>query len=484
MRLYTEKELKMRERRNIFFWIFIGFVIGCVAISCSGNLMAETADEHPAPAPDDNWPQFRGYRAAGIASDQDLPLTWNVKKGTNILWKTAIPGLGHSSPVVWEDKVFVTTAEGEGRKAYLKVGYYGSSPDNPEKFTHHYRLYCLDKKTGKIIWEKTVYSGLPKVARHVKSSHANCTPATDGQHVLAFFGSQGLYCFDMDGNQLWEKDLGYLDAGAFDVPEIQWGFGSSPIIHEDKVVVLCDVNNQSFIAQLDIESGEEVWRTLRDEQPTWGTPTICEANDRTHILVNGFKHMGSYDFETGGKIWWMKGGGDIPVPTPVTAHGLVFITNSHGRMRPVYAIRLDAQGDISLKPGETSNEFIPWFYPRNGAYQPTPLVYGEYLYICENNGVLTCYEARTGQVMFREKIGGEMSSYSASPVAADGSIYFSDEYGHIHVIKASPQYEHLAVNPMEETCMASPAISGKTLFIRTRSYLYAVGKKDTAGSFF
>jgi len=447
-----------------------------LGVSCSENTAAEKSEAFPTPSSSDNWPQFRGYRAMGIASGQELPVTWDVEKGTGILWKTAIPGLGHSSPVVWGGKIFVTTAEGEGKKAYLKVGSYGSSPDNPEKFTHHYRLYCLDKKTGKIIWEKTAFSGEPKVARHVKSSHANSTPATDGRHVLAFFGSQGLYCYDLDGSLLWTKDLGYLDAGAFDVPEIQWGFGSSPIIHEDKVVVLCDVNNQSFIVQLDIETGEEVWRTLRDEQPTWGTPTIYEADDRTHIIVNGYKHMGSYDFETGEEIWWMRGGGDIPVPTPVIAHGLVFITNAHGRMRPVYAIRLDARGDITLQEGENSNEFIAWFYPRNGGYQPTPIVIGDYLYVCENNGVLTCYEATTGTVMYREKIGGDISSYSASPVAADGMIYFSDEFGNIHVIKASPQYEHLAVNPMGETCMASPAISEKTLFIRARDHLYAISK--------
>jgi outer membrane protein assembly factor BamB len=468
----------MTERRSINIWMIAVLAISLIGSSCSQNQAAEKVEPDSTIDTNDNWPQFRGYRATGIATDQDLPLTWDVKEGTNILWKTAIPGLGHSSPIVWEDKIFVTTAVGEGKEAYLKVGSYGSSPENPEKFTHHYKIYYLDKKTGKIIWEKTAYSGEPKVARHVKASHANSTPATDGKHVLAFFGSQGLYCYDLDGNLMWSKDLGYLDAGAFDVPEIQWGFGSSPIIHEDRVVVLCDVNNQSFIAELDIESGEEIWRTLRDEQPTWGTPTIYQTDDRTHVIVNGYKHMGSYDFETGKEIWWMRGGGDIPVPTPVIAHGLVFITNAHGRMRPVYAIRLDAQGDITLKPGETSSEFVPWFYPRNGGYQPTPIVCGDYLYVCENNGVLTCYEATTGKVMYREKIGGDISAYSASPVAADGRIYFSDEFGNIHVVMASAQYEHLSINTMDETCMASPAISGKTLFIRARSHLYAIGKGD------
>lgn len=460
----------------MFMWAAVVFVIGILGTACSEDTAAERTDAYSSGGGTGNWPQFRGYRASGIASDQDLPLTWDVKRGTHVLWKTPIPGLGHSSPVVWEDRVFVTTAVGEGREAYLKVGRYGESPDNPEDFIHHYRLYCLGTKTGRIIWEQTVYSGKPKVARHVKSSHANSSPATDGKHVLAFFGTEGLYCYDLEGKLLWKRDLGYLDSGAFDVPEIQWGFGSSPIIHKDRVVVLCDVNNQSFIAALDLSTGEDVWRTLRDENPTWGTPTIYEAGDRTHIIVNGYKHIGSYDFETGKEIWWMRGGGDIPVPTPVVSHGLVFITNSHGRMRPIYAVRLDAQGNISLKDDEASNDSIPWFYPRRGAYQPTPIVYGDYLYVCDNSGVLTCYEAATGKEMYRETIGGDLSSYSASPVAADGRLYFTDEYGNIHIIKAGPEYEHLAVNRMDEICMASPAISGRTLFIRARNHLYAVSK--------
>ncbi|MCJ7580390.1 MAG: PQQ-binding-like beta-propeller repeat protein, partial [Candidatus Aminicenantes bacterium] len=344
----------MIYRRQSFKWILVVSVICMLGMACSKNTSAGKTDTVIASNSTDNWPQFRGQGALGIASNQDLPLTWDVKEGTNICWKVSIPGLGHSSPVVWEDKVFVTTAEGEGKEAYLKVGRYGSSPENPEDFIHHYRLYCLDKKTGDMIWERTAYSGKPKVARHIKSSHANCTPATDGQHVLAFFGSQGLYCYDMSGELLWTKDLGFLDAGAFDRPEIKWGFASSPIIYKDKIVVLCDVNNQSFLTVLDIATGEDVWRTLRDENPTWGTPAIHVSEDITQIIVNGYKHLGSYNFETGEEIWWMRGGGDIPVPTPIISSGLVFITNAHGKMRPIYAIKLDAKGDISLAPGETS----------------------------------------------------------------------------------------------------------------------------------
>jgi outer membrane protein assembly factor BamB len=466
------------------FAILTGSIFFVFMLSCANSVSSETTEAIPSSQEatqkhkTENWPQFRGHNASGIAIGQDLPLHWDVKTGTNILWKRPIPGLGHSSPVVWENKLFITTAVGEGKEAYLKVGRYGESPDNPEDYIHHYKIYCLDRKTGDIIWEKTSYSGKPKVSRHIKSSHANCTPATDGKHLIVFFGSQGLYCYDLDGKLLWTRDLGYLDAGAFDVPEIQWGFGSSPIIYEDKVIVLCDVNNQSFITALELETGKDIWRTLRDENPTWGTPTVHKSEGRTQVIVNGYKHIGSYEVETGKPIWWMHGGGDVPCPTPVVSNGLVFITNAHGRMRPIYAIKLEAEGEISLSRDEKSNRYIPWFYPRRGSYQPTPLVLDNLLYIGDNGGILTCYVAETGEQKYRNPIGGDISSYSASPVAADGRLYFSDEYGNIHVVKAGPTYEHLAVNKMDEICMATPAISGKTLFIRARRNLYAIRKGE------
>lgn len=480
---------KMIMHRHVIYRVLILLSVLFLAISCSKSDTSpaeENSNTTGSPNGKEslgvdetgNWRQFRGFHAAGIAVEQDLPLHWDVKSGTNIRWKTPIPGLGHSSPVVWGNRVFVTTAVGEGKEAYLKVGRYGESPDNPEDYVHHYRVFCLDTQTGEIIWERTSYSGKPKVMRHIKSSHANCTPATDGKHLVVFFGSQGLYCYDLDGKLLWSKDLGYLDAGAFDAPEIQWGFGSSPIIYEDKVIVLCDVNNQSFIAALDVNNGEEIWRTLRDENPTWGTPTVHKSESRLQVIVNGYKHIGSYEVETGKPLWWMRGGGDVPCPTPVVGHDLVFITNAHGRMRPIYAIRLDAEGDISLAKGEKSNEYIPWFYPRRGGYQPTPLVYGDYVYVGDNGGVVGYFNAKTGEQLYRGKIGAKLSSYSSSPVAADGKLYFTDEYGNINILKTGPEYEHLAVNAMEEICMATPAIAGQTLFVRARNNLYAISKMD------
>lgn len=424
----------------------------------------------------ENWPSFRGVNASGIAGGQDLPLHWDTVTGKNIKWKIKIPGLGHSSPVVWENKVFITTAKGKDAEPYLRVGLYGESPDNPEDFDHHYMVYCIDRDTGKITWEKTAYVGVPKVSRHIKSSHATCTIATDGKHVAAFFGSQGLYVYDMEGKLLWEKDLGLLDAGAFDRPEIQWGFGSSPVIFKDKLIVLCDVNNQSFIASFDVATGKENWRTLRDETPTWGTPTIHEGKDRTQVIVNGYKHRGGYDFYTGKALWWSSGGGDIPVPTPVIAHDLIFFSSAHGRMRPILAVKLNARGDISLGKDETSNEFVAWAELKKGAYIPTPIVYGDYLYVGRDTGTLTCYKAKTGEEVYKTTIADKRGAYSASPVAADGKIYFTEEHGIIHIIQAGPEYRHLASNKMDAPCMATPAISGKMLFIRTSSHLYAIGK--------
>jgi outer membrane protein assembly factor BamB len=406
------------------------------------------------------------------------PTTWDAEKGINILWRTPVPGLGHSSPVVTGERIFITSAVSSDPEPYLRVGLYGESPDNPEEYIHHFRIYCLDRKTGKVIWERTAHSGIPKVKRHIKSSHASSTAATDGKHVVVNFGSEGLYCYTVDGKKLWQVDLGFLDSGAFNAPEIQWGYGSSPVIHKDKVVVLCDVNNQSFIAAFDVKTGKELWRTLREEVPTWGTPTVHQVGEREQIAVNGWKHIGGYDLATGEEIWRLEGGGDVPVPTPFLAHGLIFISNAHGRMRPIYAIRETARGDISLAEGETANQHIAWSLPRRGSYQPTPIVYGDYLYIGSDNGVLTCYEAKTGKQVYRERIAGVRSAYTASAVAADGKLYFTTEFGDIHVIKAGPEYLHLASNKMGEICMATPAIAKGMLLVRTSKHLFAIAETE------
>jgi len=423
-----------------------------------------------------SWPSFRGLNASGIAEGYPLPATWNVERSENVRWKTPIPGLGLSSPIVWENRIFVSSAISGQDKSGLRIGLYGDIESVKDDTVHRWIVYCVDKRTGKIVWERTAHAGAPKVKRHPKSTHANSTLATDGKHVVAFFGSEGLYCYDMDGKLLWSKDFGILDSGYFSAPEAQWEFGSSPIIFENMVFLQCDVQKGSFIAAFRLTDGSEVWRTSRDDVPTWGTPVIYESGRNAQIVVNGFRHIGGYEARTGKELWKMRGGGDIPVPTPVVFGDMVFITNAHGRLAPVYAIRLSATGDISLQGEQSSNEHVAWSQSRDGSYMATPIVYREHLYNCRWNGVLSCYEARSGNRLYQERLGEGMSAFTASPVAADGKIYIAAEDGDVYVIKAGPKYELLAKNSMGEACMATPAISEGSLFFRTQSHLVAISE--------
>jgi outer membrane protein assembly factor BamB len=434
-----------------------------------------------AASPAQQWPSFRGANAAGVADGTPLPTEWDVPSGKNILWKTPVPGLGHSSPIVWGSRLFVSTSISGAEKSEMKVGLYGDIGSVNDTSTHRWLIYALDTRTGTIAWEKTVVTGVPKVKRHPKATHANSTLATDGTRLVAFFGSEGLYCFDLDGKLLWQKDLGVLNSAFFVAPDAQWEFASSPVIHDDRVLVQCDVLNGSFIAAFSLKDGRELWRTTRDDVPTWSTPTVAMVNGRAQMLVNGFKHAGAYDAETGKEIWRLNGGGDIPTPTPVVAHGFVFLTSAHGPVAPVYAIRADATGDISLKTGESANAGVAWSYSRDGAYMSTPVVYGDLLYNCRVNGVLNVYNARTGERAYQSRLGGGMTGFSSSPVAGDGKVYFPSEDGDVYVVKAGPTFELLAKNVMGAPNMASPAIVGGVIYFRTTTQVVAVGAAAPRG---
>jgi outer membrane protein assembly factor BamB len=335
-------------------------------------------------------------------------------------------------------------------------------------------VMCHDTETGKLLWERVAHTGVPKVKRHTKSTHASSTLATDGRYIVAFFGSEGLYAFDMNGKPVWKRDFGVLDSGFFMAPEAQWAFGSSPIIHGDRVVIQVDVQKDSFVAALDLATGKEIWRTPRQDVPTWSTPAVYSHEGGTQVIVNGWKHIGGYDLATGKEIWRMAGGGDIPVPTPITSHGLIFITNSHGGKSPVYAVKPTARGDITLKDAETSNAHIEWSAARDGAYMQTPLVYGDLLYVCKDNGVLSVFDVKTGQRHFQARLADGRTGFSASPVASNGRIYYTSEEGDVYVIKAGTTFEQLAVNPLGEVAMATPAIADGVMFFRTRGHLVAV----------
>ncbi len=430
-----------------------------------------------APKPGVDWPQFRGISASGVAEGFSLPATWDAKSGTNVIWKTPIPGLGLSSPVVWGDEIFLTTAISGKVDASLKVGLYGDITSVQDDTEHEWRLYALDKKTGATKWQRTVHKAVPKIKRHTKNSHANSTLATDGERLIAFFGSEGLYAFDLTGKPLWKKDLGVLDAGFYMVPEAQWETGSSPVIHDGMVIVQADVQKNSFLAMFDAKDGREVWRVERTDVPTWSTPTIHRVGGRTQILVNGMRHVGAYDFKTGDVIWKLSGGGDIPVPTPVVSDGLVYVTNAHGRDSPVYAIKETATGDVSLKADATSNDGVAWMAPRSGGYMCTPLIYRGLVYIVRYNGVLNVFDARSGERKFEARLAGATSAFTSSPVANDGKVYIASEDGQVFVLAAGPKYEEIAMNQMSTPILATPALSEGRMFLRTGDQIMAIGKK-------
>jgi outer membrane protein assembly factor BamB len=423
-----------------------------------------------------NWPQYRGPSASGLDDSVALPTKWNVTTGENIRWQTPIPGLAHASPIVWGDRVLVATAVKPG-KSELKVGLYGDIDSVNEDESHQWRLLALDKATGRIVWNVLGYEGIPKVKRHTKSSHCNSTPATDGQHIAAIFGSEGLFCFDMAGKLVWKKDLGPMDSGYFDVPSAQWGFASSPVIHDGKVVVLCDVQKGSFLAVFDLADGRELWRTPRKDVPTWGTPSVVTAAGRTQIVVNGWHRSGGYDFATGKELWRLDGGGDIPVPTPIFADGLIFLTSAHGKVRPMRAIRPEASGNITPADAGSTNAAIAWAYPRQGNYMQTPLAVGGSLYACFDLGILTCFDTRTGVIRYSERLSKNGEGFTPSPVSDGRHLYFTSELGNVYVVPTDGKFSVVATNPLEETVMSTPAISDGMLLYRTREKLVAIGKK-------
>ncbi|MEO8678103.1 MAG: PQQ-binding-like beta-propeller repeat protein [Vicinamibacterales bacterium] len=440
-------------------------------------LVGVASAQSPRPRAGIDWPGFRGIDARGVDETAALPVQWNVPESRLVKWRVPVAGLGHSSPVVWGDMVCTTTAISGTPDPQLKVGLYGDITSVVDTTAHKWLVMCFDKQTGALRWERTATTGVPTVKRHPKSTHASSTLATDGNHIVAFFGSEGLYAYDMKGELIWKKDFGLLDSGFYMVPDAQWGFASSPVIHGGRVVVQADVQKGSFVAAFDVRTGRELWRTARADVPTFGTPAVVSMGGRDQVIVNGWKHIGGYDLETGKEVWRMTGGGDIPVPTPIAAHGLVFITNAHGQAAPIFAVKETATGDITLKAGETSNAHIAWSYMRDGGYMQTPLVYGDLLYVCRDNGVLSVFDAKTGVRHYQGRLGDGRTGFSASAVAAGGKVYFTSEDGEVLVVKAGTTFELLATNPLGEVAMATPAISEGMLLFRTRNHLIAIGER-------
>jgi outer membrane protein assembly factor BamB len=424
-----------------------------------------------------SWPSFRGPQAAGIAEGQNLPEHWNGATGENILWHTPIPGLAHSSPVVWGNQLFVTTAVSSDPKATFRPGLYGDGDASKDRSTHRWMLLALDKRNGKILWQRVAHEGIPLEQRHIKSTYANSTPATDGRVVVAWFGSQGVHAYDFSGRLLWKVDLGKLDLGAYDIPTYEWGPASSPIIWNGLVILQCDTQTDSFILALDALTGKTLWKTDREELPSWGTPTVAMTTSGPQLVTNASNLIRGYDARTGAELWCLGGSSKITAPTPVFADGLFVVASGRGPERPIFVVRPDARGDLTLREGKTAGGAVVWSKTGRGPYMPTPLAYKGILYVLGNNGLFDAYKLDTGEEIYRQRLPTVGSGFSASPVAADGKIYLSNEDGEMLVISAGEKFAHLGTNSMGELLMATPALSEGVMYVRSAASVFAIGRK-------
>ena len=424
-----------------------------------------------------SWPSFRGPRASGIAENQALPDTWNVTTGANVLWRTPIPGLAHSSPIVWGDRIFVTSAISSIPNATFRPGLYGDGDASDDRSRQRWVLYAIEKHTGKTLWERVAHEGEPLNKRHIKSTYASSSPVTDGRIVVAWFGSEGVYAYDLDGTLRWKVDLGRVDMGAYDIPTFEWGPASSPIIWNGLVILQCDTQADAFVLALDADTGETVWKTERNELPSWGTPTVAMTAAGPELVTNASNFIRGYDPRTGKELWKLGHSSKLTAPTPVAAGDLFVVASGRAPERPIFVIRPGARGDLTLKDGETSSRSIVWSRTARGSYMPTPLVYGGLLYVLANNGVFDAYNLKTGDELFRQRLPEIGSGYSASPVAADGKIYLSNEDGEMIVVAAGQTFRHIATNSMGEPLMATPALSEGVMYVRSSRTLFAIGKR-------
>jgi outer membrane protein assembly factor BamB len=416
-----------------------------------------------------NWPQWRGPDGSGISNEKNLPSEWTPTK--NIKWKTAIEGRAHSSPIVWGNKVFLTTAvEGPvvpGAKAAKHVLEGDKEFVHPDSVgadrKHTFKVICLDRDTGKTLWQSTAWEGTPYDNRHRKSSYAASTPATDGKLVYAFFGSEGLYAYDFKGKLAWKADIGKL-------ANLGMGTGTSPIMFENLIIVQCDEDNgeASFIVAVDKKTGKEVWKTPRKVQVSWSTPLLARTSTRAELIASGTEAVIAYDPATGKELWRHKGLESNAIPSPVANNELVFLVSGFPA-KIAMAIRMGQSGDLTGTPN------VPWKYEKGTAYVPSPILYGDYLYLTTDRGILTCIDAKIGEVKYE---GGRIpipATFTASPVAFEGKILMTSEDGDTFMIKAGPKHEVIGTNSVGEPVYASPAIADGRIFIRGEKNLYCIG---------
>ena len=424
----------------------------------------------------DNWSQFRGPDSTGVAQGARLPLRWSATE--NVVWKTEIPGKGWSSPIVWHGRIIVTSAVGESEAVAPRTGLYiqnmqGRLGEGEFRFV----VYCLDWQTGKILWEKTAYQGRPQVAIHAKNSYATATPVADGEPgterslVVACFGAAGLFCYGLDGQEIWSHRWeGFRMRSG-------WGPASSPIIHQGRVYAVNDNETGSFLLALDKLTGKQIWKVARDEKSNWSTPVIWKNGLRTEIVTTGSNKVRSYDLD-GRLLWELSGMSSIHIPTPVATKELLYVSSGYvvDQFRPVYAIRPGAAGDISLPGDQTSSKYVAFCLPLAGSYVPSPLVYGDCLYLLYDRGSLACYDAHTGKEIYgRQRLSPDRATFAASPWACDGKVYCLSEDGETFVVQAGREFKVLQRNRLNDVALASPAVAHDNLVIRTFRSVYRIG---------
>ncbi len=420
--------------------------------------------------------RFRGNDATGVADGPDsnsLPSQWSTTE--NVAWSVDVPGQGWGSPIVVGGRVYVSSVVADEENTAPSAGLYlGEGVRDPGKGVHHWMVHCFDLQTGEQIWKHEAHAGNPVVPRHPKSSYAAETPASDGERLFVLFGDLGLYCYSLDGEPLWSHEITPKKTN------MDYGAAASPVVHDDKVFVVYDNKEESWIAAFDTASGKQTWLTPRDETMSWATPFVWQNEVRTEIVVPGQKVNRSYSLD-GKELWSFDGDMSILViPSPFAAHGLCYISSGYvgDAHRPTFAIRPGATGRLDVEKDFAKNKFIEWYQPKASPYNTTQIVYSDYLYTIYDQGLITCHNALTGKEVYGKRRLAPKGTFTASPWACDGKIYCLSEQGLTYVIKAGPEYEVLATNPLEELCIATPSFSGDRLLIRTLTKVYCIRQTD------
>lgn len=426
----------------------------------------------PLATAQDNWPQFRGAESLGTSDNSQLPVRWSPTE--SVSWKTDIPGRGWSSPIVWGDRIFLTTCVNLGDEEAPKKGlYFGGERKDPPKSEHQWKVLCLDLKSGKVLWEHLAHQGIPSTTIHIKNSYASETPVTDGQRVYAYFGNVGVFCYDLDGKPLWKKEIEPHKM------RYGWGTAASPVLHGERLFIVNDNDDDSYLLALNVRTGDELFRVPRDEKSNWSTPYLWKHKARTELITTGTNKNRSYDLE--GKLLWEFGGmSSITIALPYAKDDLLYISSGYvlDKLKPLYAVRPGASGDITLDPEKTSNDFIAWSQPTAGPYNPTSVLYGDQIYVLYDQGFFASYDAKTGEEIYKKQRIPDGKAFTSSPWAYENKIYCLNEDGLTFVIGAGKEFNILYTNTLAEDdmSMATPALVGDRLLVRTAARIYCFRK--------